>query len=169
MNSTTKAWIAAAIGVVFSLGLIVWQVKARHVAPINLSAEDMSLIASDQAAQSRMRLAANETARKDFAKNVRELLAVAEEARSSTAKVRVQNPDGTWTDKEPIRYRAEIRHQLGMTQTQLAEASGLSQARISQIENGDAVSLESLRAYVSGLGGHLDIVARIGNIQLNVA
>lgn len=112
MNSTTKAWIAAAIGVVFSLGLIVWQVKARHVAPINLSAEDMSLIASDQAAQSRMRLAANETARKDFAKNVRELLAVAEEARSSTAKVRVQNPDGTWTDKEPIRYRAEIRHQL---------------------------------------------------------
>ncbi|MGW4466903.1 helix-turn-helix domain-containing protein [Micromonospora sp. NPDC004704] len=64
---------------------------------------------------------------------------------------------------------AEIRKQLGMTQTQLAEAAGLSQARISQIENGAVTSLESLRAYVSGLGGHLDIVARIGNIQLNVA
>jgi predicted transcriptional regulator len=64
---------------------------------------------------------------------------------------------------------AEIRQQLGLTQVQLAEAAGLSQARISQIENGDVVSLETLRAYVVGLGGHLDIVARIGNIQLNVA
>jgi transcriptional regulator with XRE-family HTH domain len=64
---------------------------------------------------------------------------------------------------------AEIRKQLGMTQTQLAEAAGVSQARISQIENGEVTSLETLRAYVVGLGGHLDIVARIGNIQLNVA
>jgi DNA-binding XRE family transcriptional regulator len=64
---------------------------------------------------------------------------------------------------------AEIRKQLGLTQTQLAEAAGLSQARISQIENGKATSLETLRAYVAGLGGHLDIVARIGNIHLNVA
>jgi DNA-binding XRE family transcriptional regulator len=64
---------------------------------------------------------------------------------------------------------AEIRKQLGVTQTQLAEATGLSQARISQIENGTATNLETLRAYVAGLGGHLDIVARIGNIHLNVA
>lgn len=64
---------------------------------------------------------------------------------------------------------AEIRKQLGITQTQLAEAAGLSQARISQIENGEVTSLETLRAYVTGLGGHLDVVARIGNIHLNVA
>jgi DNA-binding XRE family transcriptional regulator len=64
---------------------------------------------------------------------------------------------------------AEIRKQLGLTQTQLAEAAGLSQARISQIESGTVTSLETLRAYVAGLGGHLDVVARIGNIQLNVA
>ncbi|GGM75951.1 helix-turn-helix domain-containing protein [Dactylosporangium sucinum] len=64
---------------------------------------------------------------------------------------------------------AEIRQQLGLTQVQLAEATGLSQARISQIENGDAVGLDTLRAYVLGLGGHLDVVVRIGNIQLNVA
>jgi transcriptional regulator with XRE-family HTH domain len=61
---------------------------------------------------------------------------------------------------------AEIRQQLGLTQIQLAEATGLSQARIGQIENGDAVGLDTLRAYVVS---HLDIVARIGNIQLNVA
>jgi transcriptional regulator with XRE-family HTH domain len=64
---------------------------------------------------------------------------------------------------------ADIRKQLGMTQAQHAEATGLSQARISQIESGTATSLETLRAYVGGLGGHLDIVARIGNIHLNVA
>jgi DNA-binding XRE family transcriptional regulator len=64
---------------------------------------------------------------------------------------------------------AAIRKQLGLTQTQLAEAAGLSQARISQIEKGSVSSLETLRAYVAGLGGHLDIVARIGNVQLNVA
>jgi hypothetical protein len=28
---------------------------------------------------------------------------------------------------------------------------------------------QSLRAYVTGLGGHLEIVARIGDIQLNAA
>jgi DNA-binding XRE family transcriptional regulator len=64
---------------------------------------------------------------------------------------------------------ADIRKQLGMTQAQLASAAGLSQARISQIENGGVTNLETLRAYVSGLGGHLDVVARIGNIHLNVA
>lgn len=64
---------------------------------------------------------------------------------------------------------ADIRRQLGVTQAQLAEATGLSQARISQIENGTATSLENLRTYVTGLGGHLDVVARIGNIHLNVA
>jgi DNA-binding XRE family transcriptional regulator len=64
---------------------------------------------------------------------------------------------------------AEIRRQLGLTQAQLAAATGLSQARISQIENGRSVSLDVLRTYVGGLGGQVDVVARIGDIQLNVA
>jgi parvulin-like peptidyl-prolyl isomerase len=81
LNSTTKAWIVAAIGVVFSLGLIVWQVRASHQAAINLTADDMTQIASDQSPQSRARLATDDGARRDFAKNVRELLSVAEEAR----------------------------------------------------------------------------------------
>jgi transcriptional regulator with XRE-family HTH domain len=64
---------------------------------------------------------------------------------------------------------AEIRRQLGLTQVQPATSTGLSQARISQIENGRSVSLEVLRTYVGGLGGQVDVVARIGDIQLNVA
>ncbi len=103
--------------------------------------------------------------------------------RDVKAKARASDP--TWDTDERVTRRArmreemlasvsgaqlaEIRKQLGLTQTQLAETAGLSQARISQIENGTATSLENLRAYVTGLGGHLDIVARIGNIHLNIA
>jgi parvulin-like peptidyl-prolyl isomerase len=82
LNSTTKALIAAVIAILFSAGLIFWQVKARRIGPVELSPEDMSLIAEDQPAQLRVRLAGDETARKDFAKDVRRLLAVAEEARA---------------------------------------------------------------------------------------
>ncbi len=97
MNSTTKAWIAAGVGIVFSIGLIAWQVKASRGAAINLSPDDMTQIASDQAPQTRQRLATDDAARKDFAKNVRELLAVAEEARS-----------------KGIAYRPDIKRQLDL-------------------------------------------------------
>jgi len=74
--------IAAAIAIVFAGGLIYWQFKARKAEAVNLSAEDMALIAEDQAPQMRARLAADENARKEFAKNVRQILAVAEEAQN---------------------------------------------------------------------------------------
>lgn len=82
MTSTTKAWIAAAVAVVFSVGLIAWQVKARRSETLNLSAEDMAMIAEDQPPQFRSRLASDAEARKSFADDLRKLLAVAEEARA---------------------------------------------------------------------------------------
>jgi len=82
LTSTTKAWIAAAVAVAFALGLIVWQVKARRSESLNLSAEDMAVIAEEQPPQFRMRLASDANARKDFADDLRKLLAVAEEARA---------------------------------------------------------------------------------------
>ena len=82
MKSTTKAWIAAGVAIAFALGLIVWQVKARRSESLNLSAEDVALIAEDQSPQFRSRLASDEAARKEFAKDLKQLLAVAEEARS---------------------------------------------------------------------------------------
>ena len=82
MNSSTKAWIAAAIAVVFAGALIVWQVKARRTEITNLSAEDMAMIAEDQSPQFRARLASDEATRKSFAEDLHKLLAVAEEARA---------------------------------------------------------------------------------------
>ena len=82
MNSTRKALIAAAVAVIFALGLIFWQVKARKAGPVELTPEDMAVIAEDQPPQLRARLSADEAARKDFAMDVRRLLAVAEEAQA---------------------------------------------------------------------------------------
>ena len=98
MDSKTKAWIAAGAGIVFSIFLIVWQVYASHAAAVNLSADDMTQIAQEQGPQARQRLATDDAARKDFAKNLRELLAVAEEARL-----------------KGVAYRPEIRKQLELT------------------------------------------------------
>jgi parvulin-like peptidyl-prolyl isomerase len=82
LNSTRKAYIAAAVAVVFALGLIFWQLKVRNAGPVELTPEDMALIAEDQPANTRARLASDEAERKKFAKDVRRLLAVAEEARN---------------------------------------------------------------------------------------
>ena len=82
MSSIKKAWIAAAIAVVFAVGLIVWQVRARRSEFLtNVSAEDMALIAEDQAPQFRARLATDAETRKSFAEDLHKLLAVADEAR----------------------------------------------------------------------------------------
>ena len=79
MNSTRKALIAGVIAILFSAGLIFWQVKAHRVGPVELTVSDMTLLAEDQSPQLRARLATDEQARKDFAKGLRQLLAVAEE------------------------------------------------------------------------------------------
>ena len=99
MNSTTKAWIAAAVGILFSIALIAWQVKAGR-GVVSLSPEDMALIVADQQPQARARMASDEKARKDFAKNVREILAVAEEARL-----------------KGLAYRPDLKRQLDLART----------------------------------------------------
>jgi parvulin-like peptidyl-prolyl isomerase len=80
--------IIAAVAIVMILaggGIAYWLLRAREArgTPVNLTAGDMSLIAASQTNDVRARLANDATARKDFAKNVRELLAVAEEAKRS--------------------------------------------------------------------------------------
>jgi peptidyl-prolyl cis-trans isomerase C len=83
MSATTKGLIAAAVAIALAAGLIVWQVKASRGRNINLTAQDMELLAKDQDPRLQMQLASSEEARKEFAKNLREMLALGEEARAA--------------------------------------------------------------------------------------
>jgi DNA-binding XRE family transcriptional regulator len=63
---------------------------------------------------------------------------------------------------------AEVRNQLELTQTQLAERMHVSQARVSAIETGEVDSAEvaTLRKYIAALGGRLEIVADFGDHRM---
>jgi DNA-binding XRE family transcriptional regulator len=64
---------------------------------------------------------------------------------------------------------AEMRKAAGLTQAQLAEALGVSQARISKIEHGETSGIDVVRTYVAALGGTLDVVATLGDRSWKVA
>jgi len=108
--------------VVFSVGLIFWQVKARRAEAANITAEDMATIVADFPPRDRARLATDEKARKDLADNLKILLALAEEAR---AKGFANNP--------------EVQQQMAMMRAQVIaegyfKAQGNSAANISDSE-----------------------------------
>jgi predicted XRE-type DNA-binding protein len=65
----------------------------------------------------------------------------------------------------------ELRKSIGMTQAEVAEILGVSQSRVSQIENGhiDAMGLDTLRAYAAALGGQVDITVSVGPHSVKVA
>jgi DNA-binding XRE family transcriptional regulator len=64
---------------------------------------------------------------------------------------------------------AEMRAAAGLTQAELADALGVSQARVSKIEHGEISGIEVVRAYVVALGGSVDVVARLGDRSWKVA
>jgi parvulin-like peptidyl-prolyl isomerase len=82
MSSTTKAIIAAGVAILFAVGLVVWQVKAGRAGAVNLSAEDMKTIVEGFPPQAQAQLASDKEARKEFAKDLREMLALAEAAKA---------------------------------------------------------------------------------------
>jgi transcriptional regulator with XRE-family HTH domain len=53
----------------------------------------------------------------------------------------------------------ELRRARGKTQTALAAEIGISQKRVSKIENSGNPELETLRAYIKALGGELEVRA----------
>jgi parvulin-like peptidyl-prolyl isomerase len=83
LKATTKALIAVLVAVLASVGLIVWQ--ARHnkayAALTTLTPDDMSLITESCWPAGRARLASSPEERKKMADQLRELLALAHEAR----------------------------------------------------------------------------------------
>lgn len=64
----------------------------------------------------------------------------------------------------------EARAEGGMTQVQVAAAMGVSQNRVSRMENGDlaSMSLDTIRRYIEAVGGTLSLVADLpsGRITL---
>jgi ribosome-binding protein aMBF1 (putative translation factor) len=58
---------------------------------------------------------------------------------------------------------AEARKELGLGQRDIAARMGVSVARISQIEHGEATSFEVIARFVEALGGRLDLVADFGD------
>jgi peptidyl-prolyl cis-trans isomerase C len=83
IKATTKALIAAGIAILFAGALVVWQVRAGRAGSVNLSAEDMAIIVEGFPPQAQAQLAADKETRKEFAKDLREMLALAEEAKSA--------------------------------------------------------------------------------------
>ncbi|GAA3766226.1 XRE family transcriptional regulator [Plantactinospora mayteni] len=63
---------------------------------------------------------------------------------------------------------AEMRQRHELSQTQLAERMGVSQARVSAIEKGELSTTEvgTISRYIAALGGHLEIVADFGDEKL---
>jgi transcriptional regulator with XRE-family HTH domain len=54
----------------------------------------------------------------------------------------------------------ELRSTIGMSQVDLAKAMQVDQPRVSRIERQDDLYLSTLRDYVRGLGGELDMLVR---------
>jgi DNA-binding XRE family transcriptional regulator len=64
---------------------------------------------------------------------------------------------------------AETRHTVGTTQAELAQALGVTQARISKIEHGEISCIDIVRAYVAALGGTVSLTASLGDRSWKVA
>src|SRR5258706_13041559 len=64
---------------------------------------------------------------------------------------------------------AEMRTAAGLTQAELADALGVSQARVSKIEHGEISGIDVVRAYVAAPGGSVDVVARPADRSWKVA
>lgn len=65
---------------------------------------------------------------------------------------------------------AELGERLGLSKARAADiVRDMSQARVSKIEHGEISGIDVVRAYVSALGGSIDVVAHIGDRSWKVA
>ncbi|GAA3828540.1 MULTISPECIES: helix-turn-helix transcriptional regulator [Amycolatopsis] len=66
---------------------------------------------------------------------------------------------------------AQLREDAGVSQTELARRMGVSQPRISQLEQGDPrqMELDTIARYVAALGGRLRVVADFDDHDVTVS
>jgi predicted transcriptional regulator len=62
----------------------------------------------------------------------------------------------------------ELRKEAGFTQVDLSESADIAQAELSRIEHREDHLLSTLRRYVEGLGGALEVVAVLGNKRITL-
>jgi len=65
----------------------------------------------------------------------------------------------------------ELREMLALTQTDLADALGISQKRVSEIERGqvDFTKVDTLRRYAEALGGNLRVEVEVCDVTYRIA
>jgi transcriptional regulator with XRE-family HTH domain len=63
---------------------------------------------------------------------------------------------------------ADLRRFRGLTQVELAAASGMDQSELSKAERRSDHRVSTLRLYVEALGGELEIFARFGSEQVRL-
>ncbi|HWS54529.1 MAG TPA: peptidylprolyl isomerase [Pyrinomonadaceae bacterium] len=133
MSAITKAAIAAGVAFVVAGLLIFWQLTTSHARPLNLTPEDMALIAESASPQQRMALSSDAEARQEMAKNIREFLAIADEARS-----------------KGFEDRAEVRRQLDtMKHFVVAQTYALKQ-REGGAPQGELFTKEEVEGFLKG-------------------
>lgn len=73
-----------------------------------------------------------------------------------------------YVDAYNLRQARKANH---MTQVELANVLGVSQNRISRMENGDinAMSVDTLRKYIEALGGSMSLVADLPTGRVSIA
>ena len=61
-----------------------------------------------------------------------------------------------------------VRETIGKTQTEIAEATAMSQGEVSRLEQRRDHLVSTLRRYVEALGGELEIVASFGDKRVRL-
>ncbi|MFI6307291.1 helix-turn-helix domain-containing protein [Amycolatopsis thailandensis] len=66
---------------------------------------------------------------------------------------------------------SQLREEVGLSQTEVAKRMGVSQPRISQLEQGDPsqMELDTLRRYIGALGGRMRVVADFDDHDVTVS
>lgn len=62
----------------------------------------------------------------------------------------------------------ELRKEIGMTQGQLAEATGVTQPQLSRLEKRSDHVVSTVKRYVEALGGRLELVAVIDDKRVKL-
>jgi parvulin-like peptidyl-prolyl isomerase len=107
LKATTKAIIAVLVAVLASVGLIFWQAtRGRASALTSLTPDDMGLIAESLGPADRARLASSPEERKKLIEDVKQILAIAAEARAKGI-----------ADKPEVKRQLEATRMLVVAQT----------------------------------------------------